>query len=1272
MGEENREVLLKKKIVYYEGCPGCKIDQRKKTETGIPYKEFILTFTITLCTALPISSLFPFLYFMIRDFHIAKREEDIGYYAGFVGSSFMFGRALTSYFWGVIADRYGRKPVVIFGLITIVVFNTLFGLSTSFWMAIATRFLLGSLNGILGPIRAYASEICRDEHQAMGLSLVSTAWGVGLIVGPSVGGFFAQPADKYPDIFSQDSLFGRFPYFLPCLCMSVFAAFVAIVCIWLPETLHKHNGKEKEGCDEYEALEASVCDVKGPDSNKSLFCNWPLMSSIIIYCVFSLHDMAYTEIFSLWAESPRKHGGLGYTTEDVGEVLSISGILNEQVSPSRIQVLALPLLSSYPFIARLSGFRLSLLINCASMLKNIFFVSIITGLFVLQNNAVEQHQRGAANGISMTGQSLFKAFGPAGGGTLFSWAQTRQHAAFLPGMKKKASPYLFSIDITAVIYIRDFHIAKREEDIGYYAGYVVSYLSQGCVQYSFRPKYKLLDGTFYEISSRKFEWFTRPNKDFHIRYLVDGKFQAYASEICREEHQAVGMSLPAEKYPNIFSEDFIFGRFPYFLPCLCISVIAAAVTVVSYWLPETLHSHDGKEKVGNDEYETLEAYVSDVKEEIQGTDIKGLDSSKSLLTNWPLMSSIIIYCVFSLHDMAYTEIFSLWAVSPRKHGGLNYTTDDVGEVLSVSGFGLLVFQSSLYPIASRILGAVMVSRIAAALSIPLLASYPFIAMLSGFSLSLIINCASILKNVLSAQHQRGAANGISMTGMSLFKAFGPAGGGAIFSLAQKRQDAFFLPALPISSLFPFLYFMIRDFHIAKREEDIGYYAGYVGSSFMFGRFLTSYFWGVVADRYGRKPVVMFGTFTVVVFNTLFGLSTNYWMALCTRFLLGSLNGLLGPIKAYASEICREEHQALGMSLVSTAWGVGLIIGPSLGGFLAQETLHSHDGKEKVGYNEYESLEACVSDVKEEIQGTDVKGPNSNKNLLKNWPLMSSIIIYCVFSLHDMAYTEIFSLWAVSPRKHGGLSYTTDDVGEILAISGHILTAHLKIRSWPPSLSNFPISNSCKNSRSSRGISHFSDVMHSTAVMLPNYSYAIWFQPYAVNKLCVYLEERFIRKYKEQHQRGAANGISMTGQSLFKAFGPAGGGAIFSIAQKRQDASFLPGDQMVFFVLNLVEAVGLLMTFKPYAKKYEDLLAAHEDIKKKLIVKEDFRRKLVNSEEMMKSLEANNSEWEVWRQALKKALASEGIGDMWDPTFEELFKQNERFFTIAQQGPKGDY
>ncbi|XP_031268542.1 protein ZINC INDUCED FACILITATOR-LIKE 1-like isoform X2 [Pistacia vera] len=370
----------------------------------------------------------------------------------------MLGRALTSVFWGIMADRYGRKPVIIFGTISVVIFNTLFGLSVNFWMAITTRFLLGSLNGLLGPIKAYATEIFRDEHQALGLSTVSTAWGIGLIIGPALGGFLAQPAEKYPNLFSKDSLFGKFPYFLPCLCISIFALVVTIATFWLPETLHMHH-EDNESLDvSYDALESASSesdrDLKQNEGNKkpskkSLLKNWPLMSSIIVYCVFSLHDMAYTEIFSLWAVSPRIHGGLSYSTEDVGEVLAISGfsllvfqlslypMVERILGPVMVTriggILAIPLLTSYSYIALLSGFSLALLINCASVMKNVLSVSIVTGLFLLQNRAVDQDQRGAANGIAMTAMSLFKAAGPAGGGAIFAWAQKRQDAVFLPG-----------------------------------------------------------------------------------------------------------------------------------------------------------------------------------------------------------------------------------------------------------------------------------------------------------------------------------------------------------------------------------------------------------------------------------------------------------------------------------------------------------------------------------------------------------------------------------------------------------------------------------------------------------------------------------------------------------------------------------------------------------------------------------------------------------------------------------------------------------------------
>nr|GMD45096.1 protein ZINC INDUCED FACILITATOR-LIKE 1-like [Ipomoea batatas] len=448
-GSEYKEALLKKEEkCYYENCPGCKVEQQKELHTGIPIKMLLSIWVIVLCTALPISSLFPFLYFMIRDFKIAETEEDIGYYAGYVGSAFMLGRALTSVFWGLIADRYGRKPVIIFGTISVVIFNTLFGFSVNFWMAIITRFLHGCLNGLLGPIKKYGRNQILTVVFCFGFSLfqVSTAWGIGLIIGPALGGFLAQPADKYPSLFSADSLFGR----LFLLYALVFLHFTSLVTV--QETLHKHDSARVSAPDSYKTLEAALEVAKGgekPASKFSILRNWPLMSSIIVYCVFSLHDMAYTEIFSLWAESPRNLGGLSYSSDEVGVVLAISGfsllvfqlvlypIIERAIGPvmvSRVAgVLSIPLLTSYPYIAMLTGITLSVVLNCASLMKNVLSVSNLVMTFIFSSGGTDQDQRGAANGIAMTGMSIFKALGPAGGGSLYSWSEKRQDASFLPG-----------------------------------------------------------------------------------------------------------------------------------------------------------------------------------------------------------------------------------------------------------------------------------------------------------------------------------------------------------------------------------------------------------------------------------------------------------------------------------------------------------------------------------------------------------------------------------------------------------------------------------------------------------------------------------------------------------------------------------------------------------------------------------------------------------------------------------------------------------------------
>jgi hypothetical protein len=69
----------------FPNCPGCKNAYLQSPDAGIPYKQFITVFLLVLCSSLPISSLYPFLYFMVQDFHIAKSDKDLGFFVGAIG-----------------------------------------------------------------------------------------------------------------------------------------------------------------------------------------------------------------------------------------------------------------------------------------------------------------------------------------------------------------------------------------------------------------------------------------------------------------------------------------------------------------------------------------------------------------------------------------------------------------------------------------------------------------------------------------------------------------------------------------------------------------------------------------------------------------------------------------------------------------------------------------------------------------------------------------------------------------------------------------------------------------------------------------------------------------------------------------------------------------------------------------------------------------------------------------------------------------------------------
>eukprot|EP00731_Ephydatia_muelleri_P025325 Em0017g408a len=141
--------------------------------------------------------LFPFLPFMVSFLLPNVPNTAVAKYAGYVASAVFAGRFVGCYIWGAIADYMGRKPVLIASGVLLAVSTFVFGFSINYEMAIVFRFLIGVSNGVAVAARAAISDTSTDSNQALGLSLLSCAWGVGLVIGPALSGLTADPITQY-------------------------------------------------------------------------------------------------------------------------------------------------------------------------------------------------------------------------------------------------------------------------------------------------------------------------------------------------------------------------------------------------------------------------------------------------------------------------------------------------------------------------------------------------------------------------------------------------------------------------------------------------------------------------------------------------------------------------------------------------------------------------------------------------------------------------------------------------------------------------------------------------------------------------------------------------------------------------------------------------------------------------------------------------------------------------------------------------------------------
>ena len=139
--------------------------------------------------------------------------------------------------------------------------------------------------------------------------------------------------------------------------------------------------------------------------------------------------------------------------------------------------------------------------------------------------------------------------------------------------------------------------------------------------------------------------------------------------------------------------------------------------------------------------------------------------------------------------------------------------------------------------------------------------------------------------------------------------------------------------LGYSIAMPLLPFYIETFGVGGTQ------LGWLMSTYSLMQLVCAPIWGALSDRYGRKPILCVGVLGYTVCLFLIGLAQSFTMLFVARSLSGILSSATMPTAmAYIGENSPQKERSKGMGQLGAAVGVGVIIGPLLGGVLSAKSL----------------------------------------------------------------------------------------------------------------------------------------------------------------------------------------------------------------------------------------------------------------------------------------------------------------------------------------------
>ncbi len=338
---------------------------------------------------------------------------------GLLTASFAAMQFIFAPMWGSLSDRYGRKKILVIGVLGFGLSQLLFGLATELWMLFAARSLAGILSSATGPTAmAYISDSTTKENRGGGMGIMGAAMGVGMTLGPGVGGLLARKSLSTP--------------FFVAAGLAVVA--VILIAAVLPESLPAERRDRRRA-------------VRGPQFREM----WGALTgpNAILFVMAFLVSFALTNyegVFSLYALER-----FGYGPQRVATIMMMTGVGGAVMQG----LLTGPLTRRW---GEATIIRVSLLATAAgfvamTLATGYWGVAVTTLFFILSNSMLRpavasltsqrtEGGQGVAMGLNNSFMSLGRVVGPILAGSLLD---VRLTLPFLSGAVIMTAGFVVSL-----------------------------------------------------------------------------------------------------------------------------------------------------------------------------------------------------------------------------------------------------------------------------------------------------------------------------------------------------------------------------------------------------------------------------------------------------------------------------------------------------------------------------------------------------------------------------------------------------------------------------------------------------------------------------------------------------------------------------------------------------------------------------------------------------------------------------------------------------------